>query len=156
MHLWHLPILITAFFCINSCTASSIKNNITPQIIGEYSSVSESEWHQILTLNQNGTAVLRTISWYPGDPESEKEERQVFQWSYKTPYLELISENNKIILKYREEINLEKHFHFKGLDGNHPGLSPISPLDERKIIYSTLWREPRTFVKEMYEKALQD
>ena len=121
--------------------------------MGEYESISESEWHQILTLEKNGKAELRTIYWYPGKPETEKEEKHAFKWIHKPPYLELTSGDEKIILFYSKEISLLEHF---DLDGYYEGLSPTKKVGDRKIIYATLWKEPITFLKELIERGLKD
>lgn len=116
-------------------------------VLGKFASVSESEWHQILTINKDGTAILTTITWLPGHDEENKEST-TFKWSYKKPTLTLTNMNIKVVLIYSKNTSLEG-FQIKG---THTTISPTT----REVIFLTLWKEPRSFLKEWYERAQKE
>ncbi|MGA1875499.1 MAG: hypothetical protein ACMUIA_07815 [bacterium] len=118
------------------------KDSALLSIPGSYASVSESEWHQILKLNNDGTAELMTISKFPAG-DNEEGEKIKFSWSYEPPYVKLKSEGKAEILEYSKDINLFEYFEIEGF---HEGLKPVRKHLGEGIVYTVLWKEPRTFL----------
>ena len=114
-HIISFGLIGAALFCAIPCSSQSKEIINREEIIGEYASVSESEWHQILKLEADGKALLRTISWMPGDPDTEKETKQYFQWAYHPPNISLTSNDTEIVLTLDSSISLQKHFQLDGI-----------------------------------------
>ena len=138
-----LPILLSLHACTTAPTPHAPPPTAAPpvpqSIAGQYRTMSESEWSIDLDLHPDGTAVIRTSSWLPGESHNATTKIHRGAWIRDGDIVTVRVNGHIEVLRYDENLG----FAAFGQSGGGPGLVALSSaagLDGTLLGQNQFWR----------------
>ena len=140
---WGEKMKTKIMICFVSICLISVSATADSSFVGEYCSISESEWEVCLSLFESGSGSLKLEQWAPGEYDNKEVRTVEVIWIEKEDSIEIKYGSVKEAFQLGE-ISLE----ILGQDGFHAGLRLMGLADQNSMIGNhILWKEPITIFK---------
>ena len=134
---------------LSACSATSAPSSI----LGTYVTVSESEWHQSLSLLPDGKAEITAKSWEPGRFSEAVALHVVCNWKLKNELIELACPHEALSVRYSPRLS----FSSLGIPGGAAGVQKVvsdKPENSSVLTSQRLWAE--SAVEHLWDDQLNE